>query len=216
MNILVMGNGGSVVKHEFGKIIDSKFDVIFRMNRFKTEGFEKYVGSKTDAWVTVDYAVDWIINGHDECPATTPKILDTIPYVYFFIPEFKYGHESNRISNLGFNQGKYQLIPSSIEQQINSRINFKPGWPLTGTILLQMLVNNYGDENIYVHGFDMFDNSYEFYHYYDDTDERKKTDYFLKNNKEHDVSKDKQMMDIFFNEYDVKVLSTSIGDFTNE
>jgi hypothetical protein len=214
VNVLVMGNGGSVINNEFGEIIDSKFDVIFRMNRFKTEGFEKYVGSKTDAWVTVDYAVDWIINGHDECPATQPRILDTIPYVYFFIPEFKYDYEFNRISSLGFNQDKYQIIPKTIESQINSRLNFKPGWPLTGTILLQMLVNDY--ENIYIHGFDMFDKSYEFYHYYDDKDESKKTDYFLKNNKEHDISKDKKMMDIFFKEYNVKVLSNSIGDFADE
>ena len=77
-----------------------------------------------------------------------------------------------------------------------------------------MLVNDY--ENIYIHGFDMFDKSYEFYHYYDDKDESKKTDYFLKNNKEHDISKDKKMMDIFFKEYNVKVLSNSIGDFADE
>ena len=53
--ILLLGNGSSILDYEYGDIIDSNFDFIFRINRFRTINFEKYVGSKTDAWITVDY-----------------------------------------------------------------------------------------------------------------------------------------------------------------
>ena len=32
-----------------GKEVD-KFDIVIRMNRFKTEGYEEYIGTKTDFW----------------------------------------------------------------------------------------------------------------------------------------------------------------------
>ena len=214
MKVLVMGNGCSIFDYEYGKIIDNNFDIIFRINRFKTEGFEKHVGSKTDAWITVDYGVDWIMNQYEKCPAANPKILDTISKVYFFIPFFKYEPESDRITSLGYNQGKYQVIPKSIEEQINSKIDFKPAWPLTGTISLQMVANNYDD--IYIHGFDMFDTSYEYYHYYDKGKDNRKTEHFLNNAREHDVSKDKQMMELLIKEHNIKVLSKHVGDFDSE
>ena len=55
-----MGNGSSVLEHKLGNVIDSEFDYVFRMNRFKTEGYEEYVGSKTDIWVVSDNAFQWV------------------------------------------------------------------------------------------------------------------------------------------------------------
>lgn len=48
-NVIVVGNGSSVLERENGKIIDN-FDNIVRFNNFKIEGFEKYVGKKTTHW----------------------------------------------------------------------------------------------------------------------------------------------------------------------
>ena len=50
MKVLLVGNGCSAAEHKLGKFIDSEFDLVLRMNRFKTIGFEEYVGSKTDIW----------------------------------------------------------------------------------------------------------------------------------------------------------------------
>ena len=50
MKILLMGNGSSVMDNEFGERIDNEFDAVYRINRFKTEGFEKYVGTKVDGF----------------------------------------------------------------------------------------------------------------------------------------------------------------------
>lgn len=50
MSTIVVGNGGSLLDREMGNLIDS-YDTVVRINRCKTDGFEKHVGSKTDIWV---------------------------------------------------------------------------------------------------------------------------------------------------------------------
>ena len=50
MKILLMGNGSSVMDNEFGKKIDNDFDLVYRINRFKTKGYEKNVGTRVDSW----------------------------------------------------------------------------------------------------------------------------------------------------------------------
>lgn len=49
--VVMIGNSPSVLEKENGALIDS-FDVIVRSNNFVIGGFEKYIGSKTDIWVT--------------------------------------------------------------------------------------------------------------------------------------------------------------------
>ena len=62
MKILLMGNGSSVMDNEFGKKIDNDFDLVYRINRFKTKGYEKNVGTKVDAWFLADNGVQWLEN----------------------------------------------------------------------------------------------------------------------------------------------------------
>ena len=38
--ILIIGNSPRVLTQKFGKIIDTEFDEVVRVNRFKTDGFE--------------------------------------------------------------------------------------------------------------------------------------------------------------------------------
>lgn len=49
--IYVIGNGPSALRHRRRKEID-RADVVVRMNNFKTDGFERWVGSKTDILFT--------------------------------------------------------------------------------------------------------------------------------------------------------------------
>lgn len=48
--MILIGNGPSVLKYEFGKLIDKHTDVV-RFNNFFTVSYEKYVGQKTTIWV---------------------------------------------------------------------------------------------------------------------------------------------------------------------
>ncbi len=50
-DVILIGNGPSVKKHEFGKLIDS-YKTVVRFNWYHIDGYEKYVGTKTDIWIT--------------------------------------------------------------------------------------------------------------------------------------------------------------------
>lgn len=53
--VIIVGNGTSVLDHKNGNLIDG-FDVVVRMNSFRTKGFEDYTGTKTNIWFTVNNA----------------------------------------------------------------------------------------------------------------------------------------------------------------
>jgi len=51
--VIIVGNGTSILDVENGREIDS-FNNVVRFNSFKTTEYEKYTGSKTDIWFTVN------------------------------------------------------------------------------------------------------------------------------------------------------------------
>lgn len=53
--ILLVGNGSSLLDKENQKTIDS-YQTVVRFNSYKINGYEKYVGTKTNIWVTVNRA----------------------------------------------------------------------------------------------------------------------------------------------------------------
>lgn len=48
-NIIIVGNGSSLLEKENGHLID-QFDIVVRFNEYKIKGYEKYVGTKTTYW----------------------------------------------------------------------------------------------------------------------------------------------------------------------
>ena len=49
--VIIVGNSPSILSEEYGSLIDS-YDIVIRLNKCTTKGFEKYIGSKTDIWAT--------------------------------------------------------------------------------------------------------------------------------------------------------------------
>jgi hypothetical protein len=47
--IIIIGNGSKALTNENGKFIDES-DIVIRLNNFKIDGFEKYVGTKIDIY----------------------------------------------------------------------------------------------------------------------------------------------------------------------
>ena len=48
-NIIIVGNGPSLLDTQSGEVIDS-YDIVVRFNAFVTKGYEEHVGTKTDYW----------------------------------------------------------------------------------------------------------------------------------------------------------------------
>jgi Glycosyltransferase family 29 (sialyltransferase)/Methyltransferase domain len=54
-SVIIVGNGSTMLTMAAGSLIDS-FDTVVRFNSFKIQNFEKFVGTKTDVWFTVNAA----------------------------------------------------------------------------------------------------------------------------------------------------------------
>ena len=48
-SILIIGNGQSILNNNFQNQIDN-FDIVLRINNYKINGYEQFLGSKTDIW----------------------------------------------------------------------------------------------------------------------------------------------------------------------
>tara|TARA_B100001778_G_scaffold66610_1_gene52428 strand:+ start:2484 stop:3254 length:771 start_codon:yes stop_codon:yes gene_type:complete len=59
--VIVVGNSPSILKKEYGEIIDS-YDIVIRVNRCITQGYEKHIGKKIDIWATTrtDSIKSWV------------------------------------------------------------------------------------------------------------------------------------------------------------
>lgn len=61
-NIIIVGNGHSLLENKNGSLIDS-YDTVVRFNSFEISGYEPYVGQKTDIWMTCVRQKKQHING---------------------------------------------------------------------------------------------------------------------------------------------------------
>ena len=50
-SVVSIANGSCVLNHRLGKVIDT-FDLVVRFNHYNLNGFEEWVGTKTDFWFT--------------------------------------------------------------------------------------------------------------------------------------------------------------------
>jgi len=50
-DLIIVGNGPSVLRHEYGRTINT-FGTVVRFNHYEVNGLEKHVGNKTDVWFT--------------------------------------------------------------------------------------------------------------------------------------------------------------------
>ena len=169
MKVLLIGNGYSAIEQKYGNIIDSEFDYVFRMNRFKTVGFEDYVGSKTDGWVITDIAFKWILAEEEGVEGS--KNWKNYTDICISIPSFKYEQEYLRISNeiqVNGLPNNIQILPQHPGDVAAEQCNLSDGyWPTLGMVFLYCLILHEGTDEIYIHGFDGKSKKYEYLHYYD-------------------------------------------------
>lgn len=149
MNIIIVGNSPDLLKQKNGKLIDS-FNYVLRMNEFEIEGFEDYVGERTDV-----YGVAW----------ATPKKKDfaLFEHVIFYTgPKnfYKYKRAHN-VDVIGIKD--YDLMNKEME------FDHVSNQPSMGISMIWYLLKYYPNFEITITGFDFFGlkhNHPEAGHYY--------------------------------------------------
>jgi len=151
-SIIIIGNGQSILNNELQDEIDA-FDIVVRINNYKINGYEHYLGTKTDIWFNG-------ANSKLSIPEYIPnKVIVAIPSMIFL-------HQKDNIQTyiskrVGINDDKITLIPKKQIESYEKIVNHNR--LTTGLYSILWAINNY--DNIYIHGFDFFINSKA--HYYD-------------------------------------------------
>ena len=148
--ILIIGNGRTVLDHSFGEQINA-IPIVGRINNFSVENYSEYVGVKTDIW----------FNGANQNLKRQKVIPNEV--VVFIPPEIlrrKKEKIHDRISRrLHIDKEKYFLIP--LETMENYEILTGVKRPTTGTSCILWAVENF--EKVIIHGFDFFIDSKSHY-----------------------------------------------------
>jgi len=148
--ILIIGNGRSVLDYSFGKQINT-ISIVGRINNFTIKNYSEYIGQRTDIW----------FNGANQNLKRQKVIPNEV--VVFIPPEIlrrKKEKIHDRISRrLHIDKEKYSLIP--LETMENFEILTGVKRPTTGTSCILWAVENF--ENVIIHGFDFFIDSKSHY-----------------------------------------------------
>jgi 2-polyprenyl-3-methyl-5-hydroxy-6-metoxy-1,4-benzoquinol methylase len=148
-NIIIVGNGPSILNKENGDKIDS-FDIVVRFNWYHIKEYEKYVGTKTNYWFTT------IV-----CPE---RIKKTYERVYEHSWDFDKDHDKHykKIVDAGHNTIKtIKDDILEIQKYVGEYSYFTYS---TGSIAIWMLLKEH--EHIVVTGFDWWEDNKK--HHYGD------------------------------------------------
>ena len=180
--ILIIGNGPSAIEKEYGDIIDSdNWDVVMRFNRWnKSDTGEIHDDYSKYIGTRCDY---WMIN--DLRIDVGIERRKDYKWVLIYCPKF---------------------TPMEYENYINKNIiDFKPKWPSTGVIGIYFATLHF--DEVYLHGFDTYDDKYDNLHYF----ENKPNKYKNSSEKDHEPVKEKKFIKLIKEKYNVKELTNKLG-----
>ena len=148
--ILIIGNGRSVLEYSFGKQINT-ISIVGRINNFSTRNYSEYIGQRTDIW----------FNGANQNLKRQKVIPNEV--VVFIPPEIlrrKKEKVHDQISNrLHIDKKYYSLMPLEVMENYEKITGVKR--PTTGTASILWAVENF--EKVLIHGFDFFIDSKSHY-----------------------------------------------------
>ena len=198
--ILIVGNGPSALENKYGKLIDSgDWDIVMRFNRWNKNDdgtehndYSEYIGTRCDYWMINDLRLQVGINRRNEYSG-----------VFVVCPKFKYNQQVfNQIENQYEN---IKFMPMEYEEYINENIvDFSPKWPSTGVIGMYFATLHF--DEVFLYGFDTYDNKYDNIHYFED----KPNKYKGESNKDHEPSNEKEFIKLIKERYSVKLLEETL------
>ena len=145
-SIIVIGNGPSVLKHEFGDIIDN-FEEVVRINHYVPS---KNVGKKLTIFAHSTYQTKF----YDEVPLLAKEIL---VWNQINAKNFK-SYES--VKNTIIDRVPIETI---LKTHFNYNIYPKKPWCSTGIAILMYLINEY--DRICIYGFDNLEKSTQLHYF---------------------------------------------------
>ena len=151
-SIAIVANGPKLLEEELGEEIDA-CDVVIRFNNFKTKGFEKYTGSRTDIWVSGFWGDEVSI------PDNINSILHSLCIIPLVESSYLYTQVNTDLTS--------QVNPENMSYFDYTELTKKVAAPSAGCVLIYWLYKLFGRlpiESLY--GFSFFQDKK--HHYFDD------------------------------------------------
>lgn len=160
--VLVIGNSPNVSKHKVGREID-QFDVVIRVNDFRTIGFEEYVGTKTN-YVVTSFATNFKTSEFD-------KISSNQIIMSLFDKKGQTSYLNKRIER--YRLDDVNTMPDRYYLDLNRKVGLVgPNMRCTsGTIAVSWAIDNYPECEIFVHGIDLIKSKA---HYFNQSEDKEK------------------------------------------
>ena len=156
MNVCIIGNSGNLLDQELGEKIDS-CDIVIRIQRFKIEGFEKHVGSKTSiislGWRGVEKSI--------KCLDVISDNDNIIPWSAHPLVGVRYQTVMSIFGHSNIVQPSQELYNEVIKRLYS---DFWRKIPSSGIMTIEMARNYFSNESLFICG---FDEKIEKDHYYD-------------------------------------------------
>jgi len=154
-NIIIVGSSDMVLQSELGGKID-EFETIIRFNRAPTEGFEKYVGSKTDIRFVNSHVVRNAPKQNEDLKFLPSLTNQTISSDYNiteseFYKTFKKSCKYKQVNRFH----NYNKFKKTILKEIDFEYNSLPKEPSIGLGAILYYINNGFKPTIY--GFHLHD-----------------------------------------------------------
>ena len=141
--IIIIGNGQSVLEESFGEHIN-KFSIVGRINNFTTDKFSKFIGDKTNIW----------FNGANQNLKKRYSFPNEV--IVLVPPEILNRKKTNIhkriVKRLNIESNKYSLVP--IETMLSYEKNSGIKRLTTGTASILWAIDNF--ETVVIYGFDFF------------------------------------------------------------
>ena len=159
-DIVVIGNGPSVLERRVGSLID-QFLTVVRINNYVIAGYEDHVGSKEDVWTR---------SGTD---AVFDRIDEHIPTVLWFVPlpgweesRQRIGPIMRRVDAAGENHVlvERRQIEDLTDRYFGGRTDVRP---TTGLYTIFYFLEKH--QQVHIHGFDFFETHKTQMHYFDES-----------------------------------------------
>ena len=153
--VIIVGNNPILLEKNYGEFIDS-YDIVIRINKCVTEGFEKYVGSKIDIWSTTHNYAKWY--GYD----FIPKGFENLSYIWKRTPRTQLKSLPTHCSlcNKDINIPTYTMYKTKGYKNREGVKKYCKGLkhePCTGLLTILTATRFY--KNITLYGFSFFDES---------------------------------------------------------
>ena len=138
--VILIGNGTSVLDYELGSAIDA-YKTVVRFNNFQTKNYEKHVGTKTNVWFT--------------CGEKHKQSINDFDSVVF--------HSWADEQNCSIYKNLKKLRPDTIKLQQRHIENTQVKYPSTGLLAIMYFLEK--QDSITIYGFDWWEK--EDHHYAD-------------------------------------------------